>query len=184
MPEQSPARSAVSQSLRSNRPNADAIPQPGHESILCELQDFFKRQHRNPVAALRQLAVLEIRFQRMYLNEEEIDWSQRFWTDVDFFEQITTTPATEIADLLTELDLTELRLVPPQQFINGEGRRLQHVHRRCNRLCEAVQESIIFANQLSPLVAHLADVSFISSLLRPTQLTFSRNCALDETSIP
>lgn len=169
MPEKSPARSAVSQSLRSNRPNADAIPQPGHETILCELQGFFKRQHRNPVAALRQLAVLEIRFQRMYLNEEEIDWTQRFWTDLDFFEQITTKPATEIADLFTELDLTELRLVPHQQFINGEGRRLQYIHRRCNRLCEAVQESIIFAKQLSFLVARLAEVGFTSRCSEQTK---------------
>ena len=184
MPEKSPARSAVSQSLWSNRSIADDIPQPGPETILCELKGFFKRQHRNPVAALRQLAVLEVRFQRMYLNEEEIDWTQRFWTDLDFFERITSTTAPEIADLLTELDLTELRLVPPQQFINGEGHRLQHVHRRCNRLCEAVQESIIVANQLSPLVARFAEVSFILSLLRPNRLIFSRNCALDGTSIP
>ena len=177
MPEKSPARWSVSQSLRSNRPNADAVPQPIHKSVLCELRGFFKRQHRNPVAALRQLAVLEIRFQRMYLNEEEIDWTQRFWTDVDFFENITTTPATEIADLLTELDLTELRLVPPQQLINGEGRRLHHVHRRCNCLCEAVQESIIFANQLSPLVARLAEAGFISLLLRSSQLTSTAGIA-------
>ena len=107
----------------------------------------------------------------MYLDEEEIDWTQRFWTDVDFFEKITTTLATDIADLLTELDLTELRLVPPQQFINGDGRCLQHVHRRCNRLCEAVQESIMFANPLSPRVASLASVGSISALLRPYQLT-------------
>lgn len=76
-------------------------------------------------------------------------------------------PVPEIADLLTELDLTELRIVPPQQFINGEGRRLQHVHRRCNRLCEAVQQSVIVANQLSPLVARLAEVSLLASLLKP-----------------
>ena len=68
----------------------------------------------------------------------EIDWTQRFWTDVDFFERETTTPATETADLLTELDLTTLRLVPPQHFIDGEGRHLQQVHRQCNRLCEAI----------------------------------------------
>ena len=73
---------------------------------------------------MRQLGILEVRYQRIFLNEDEIDWTQFFWADVDFFEQITTTPATEIADLLTELDLTELRLVPPQQFINDEGRRL------------------------------------------------------------
>lgn len=120
---------------------------------------------------MRQLGILEVRYQRMFLSEDEIDWTKYFWADVDFFEKITTTPITEIADLLTELDLTELRSVPPQHFIDGKGRRLKHVHRRCNRLCEAVQESIIFANQLSPLVARLAGASFISSLLRSNQLT-------------
>ncbi len=102
----------------------------------------------------------------MFLNEEEVDWSQRFWTNVDFFEQITTTPVTEIADLLTQLDLKKLRLVPPQEFIDGKGHRLQHVHRRCNRLCEAIEEIIVFAEQLSPLVARLAEVVFISVSLR------------------
>ena len=130
--------------------------------ILNELRAFFAHQHQNHIVAVRQLAILELRFQRMFLNEEEVDWSQRFWTSVDFFEQITTTPATEIADLLTKLDLQKLRLVPPQEFIDGKGHRLQHVHRRCNRLCEAIQESIVFAEQLSPLVARLAVVGFIS----------------------
>lgn len=102
----------------------------------------------------------------MFFDEGEVDWSQRFWTNVDFFEQITTTPATEIADLLTELDRKELRLVPPQEFIDGKGHRLQHLHRRCNRLCEAIQESIVFAKQLSPLIARLAEVGFISTSLR------------------
>ena len=139
--------------------------------MFWELQGFFKKQHRSPVVALKQLAVLEIRFQRMYLNEEEIDWTERFWTDVNFFEQITTTSATELADLLTELDLTELRLVPPQQFINGERSCLQNVHRRCNRLCMEVQESILFANELSPRVASLAGVGSITLLLRPNRLT-------------
>lgn len=105
----------------------------------------------------------------MFLNEEEVDWSHQFWTSVDFFEQITTTPATEIADLLTKLDLKKLRLVPPQEFIDGKGHRLQRVHRRCNRLCEAVQESIFFAEQLSPLVARLAEVGFISVSLRTSR---------------
>ena len=102
----------------------------------------------------------------MFLNEEEVDWSQRFWTNVDFFEQITTTPAAEIAELLTKLDLKKLCLVAPQEFIDGKGHRLQHVHRWCNRLCEAIQESLVFAGQLSPLVARLAEVGFIPISLR------------------
>ncbi|KAL2049686.1 hypothetical protein ABVK25_010027 [Lepraria finkii] len=165
LPEYSPARWAVSQGLQYHRCNTDT-PQPCDQFNLNELEAFFTRQHRNHIAAVRQLAVLELRFQRMFLNEEEVDWSQRFWTNVDFFEQITTTPATEIADFLTKLDLKKLRSVPPQEFIDGKGHRLQHVHRRCNRLCEAIQESIIFAEQLSPPVARLAEVGFISVSLR------------------
>ena len=165
MPEYSPARWAVSKGLQFHRWNTD-ISQPCHRFIFDELRAFFTRQHQNHIVAVRQLAVLELRFQRMFLNEEEVDWSQRFWTSVDFFEQITTTPATELADLLTKLDLQKLRLVPPQEFIDGKGHRLQHVHRRCNRLCEAIQESICFAEQLSPLVARLAVVGFILTSLR------------------
>ncbi|KAL8722405.1 MAG: hypothetical protein Q9181_007494 [Wetmoreana brouardii] len=186
LPEQSPARCTVSQSLRSHRPNADVIPQPGHEAFLCELQGFFKREHRNPFAAVRQLGVLEVRYQRIFLSEDEIDWTPYFWADVDFFEQITTTPTTEIADLLTELNVTELRLVPPQQFIDGKGHRLRHVHRRCNRLCEAVQESILFANQLGPRVTRLAKElrtrrNFNS--LTPT-LQALRETGFDESTLP
>ena len=136
------------------------VPQPCHQFVLNKLMAFFARPHQSCVTAVRQLAILELRFQRMFLNEEEVDWSQRFWTNVDFFEQITTTTATEIADLLTKLDLEELRLVPPQEFIDSKGHRLRYVHRRCNRLCEAIQESIIFAEQLKPLIARLAEVSF------------------------
>lgn len=127
----------MSQGLQYHCWNPD-VPQPCHQFILNELRAFFIRQHQNYVAAVRQLAILELRFQRMFFDEGEVDWSQRFWTNVDFFEQITTTPATELADLLTKLDRKELRLVPPQEFIDSRGHRLQHVHRRCNRLCEAI----------------------------------------------
>ena len=48
-------------------------------------------------------------------------------TEVDFFERVTTTLATELADLLTELDLRKLRLNRPQQFIYGKSCRLQCV---------------------------------------------------------
>ena len=82
-----------------------------YEIILHELEGFFRRQQRNPVAALS----LDVRFQRMYSDEEEIDWTLRFRTDVDFFELLTTTPASEIADLLTEDDLSELCLIPPKR---------------------------------------------------------------------
>lgn len=80
----------------------------------------------------------------MFFDEGEVDWSQRFWTNIDFFEQITITPATELADLLIKLDRKELRLVPLQEFINSKGYRLQYIYRRCNRLYKAIQESIIF----------------------------------------
>jgi len=118
----------MSQGLQYHRWNTK-IPQPCHQIILNELKAFFTRQHLNHIAAIRQLAVLELRFQRMFLNEKEVDWSQQFWSNVDFFEQITTTSTTKIVDLLTKLDLKKLRLVPSQEFIDGKGYRLQHVHR-------------------------------------------------------
>lgn len=143
----------MSQGLRRNTD----VPPPCHKLIIDELRVLVTRQHQNYVAAVRPLAVLELRFRRMFLNEEEVDWSQRFWTDVDFFEQITTTPPLEIADRLTKLDLKELRLVPLQEFID-DGHRLQHVHKRCHRLCEAIQESIVFESQLLRPLAYLAKV--------------------------
>lgn len=134
--------------------------------------------------ALRQLAVLGIRFQRMYWKEDEIDWTQRLWTDVDFFEHISTIPIMDLADLLTENDLTELYLVPPKEIIDTQGCGLQHVQRRWNRRCEAVQESIIFENMLNHSVVCLARVSSMSSLLRskPTDI-YNRNCTKDGISI-
>lgn len=75
-------------------------------------------------------------------------------------------PATEIVDLLTKLDLEKLRSVFSQEFIDDKGHRLQPVHKRCNRLCEVIQKSIIFAEQLSSFVARLVEVGFISVSLK------------------
>lgn len=160
----------MSQGLQYHGQNKDIIPQPCHQSILKKLRDFFARHHQDHVTALRHLGILELRFQRMFLNEEEVDWSQRFWTNISFFEHITTTPAAEIANLLTRLDLEELRLVPPQAFVNSNDRCLQNVHRRCNRLCEAIQESIILREQLKQSVVRLAEVGLISMSLRSSHV--------------
>lgn len=122
---------------------------------------------------MKQLGILEVQYQHIFLNEDEIDWAQHFCADVDLFEKNTTMPASEVASVLTELDLGELRLIPPQQLISGKGHRLQCVHRRCNRLCDAVQETIIFAYHLSPLIVRLAEVGF-TSLLSFNQLTFKQ----------
>ena len=105
----------------------------------------------------------------MFLNEEEVDWSIRFWTNVGFFEEITTMTATDIADLLTKLDLQGLRLVSPQEFIDSKGRRLQQAHRRCNRLDKAIQKRIFFVKHLGPPTARLAEVKIISVSLKTSR---------------
>ena len=75
--------------------------------------------------------------------------------------------------MLIELNLIKLRLISFQQFINDENRRLQNVHKRCNRLCMMIQESILFINELSSLIASLVEINSITLLLRSNRLTFT-----------
>ena len=73
---ESPVHWAVSQSLLlalSRRPITDVAPPPDLGFIYRPLREFFRYWDRNLAKTLKQLAVLEARFQRSYLREEEID---------------------------------------------------------------------------------------------------------------
>ena len=158
LPEQSPARWSVSRSIRliqPSRPITDAKP-PHYESTLCQLQDWFGRLQQDPVTALRELAVMEVRYQHLYLGEAEIDWSERFETDVDFFQLVITT-SQELADTLTDLDVKEFLLLHREVEDTIDNRpQLQYMNRRWNKLCKAAQESVIVEEHLSSPVVGLA----------------------------
>ena len=96
---------------------------------------------------LRKLDVLEVRFRRMYCKDG-IDWTECFRTEVD---DITTTPAPELANSLTQRD---------QQLVSGEGHCHHQLNKRREQLREEVQECIMYDEaQLSSLVVQLARVS-------------------------
>lgn len=164
MQEGSPVRWAISESLRqaqSHRPNLEVAPQPDLGFIYGPLRDLFSHQRQDLARILKKLAILEVRFQREYLGEEEIDWVQRFDTNTDLFDRVTTTSPHDLADSLTENDLVAFQNLCPQNVIQ-EDTSFQYMHRRWNRLCRTVQESIAVDSDLGLLLADLATASILS----------------------
>ena len=160
-------RWAVSESLRqAHRPDLELAPQPDLGFIFGALGDLFGDQDRDLTRILRQLAVLEARFQRDYLREEDINWVQCFDTNTDLFDRFATTPAPDLADALTEDDHIAFQELSPQNVID-EDSNLQCLHRRWNTLCQALQESIAGDNGLIPLLASLAKVSVCILIFSP-----------------
>ncbi|KAA6413106.1 MAG: hypothetical protein FRX48_02850 [Lasallia pustulata] len=96
---------------------------------------------------LEQHAVLEVRFRRSYLNPQDTDWTRRFRTDVDLFNCVTKMPAQDLADQLTDGDLTAFRSLAPQSVID-EGDRFQQMNRRWDDQCLAISKFLIIHRHL------------------------------------
>ena len=123
---------AVSQSLlltQSHRPITDVAPQPDLGFIYRPLRELFSHRDRGLGATLKELSVLEARFHRLYLQEEEIDWTLLFDTRTRFFDSVMTTPPQELAHTLTVRDIAVFRSLDPQSIISG-GFNLQQINRR------------------------------------------------------
>ena len=132
---------------------------PASLEVICgPLRDLIQNQPGNLVRILKHLEVLEARFQRQYLQEEEMDWTCDFDTSTDFFDCVTTISPRNFAGFLTESDLDAFRLLDPQNIINGDS-YLQHMHRQWNRRCQAAQESIAAESYLSARLVDLAQAS-------------------------
>ncbi|KAI4093047.1 MAG: hypothetical protein LQ339_007770 [Xanthoria mediterranea] len=175
---------AISQSLLlalSHRPITDVAPQPDLGFIYRPLREFFRHRDRNLAQTLKQLAVLEARFQRLYLREEEIDRTHLFDTSTDLFDRATTTPPQDLAHSLTDCDIAAFRSLDPQSIIS-EGPYLRHMHRRWDRLCGAAQEMVTVESRLGPLLADLAEASLWTLLRSQFADNHIRNYISDGTS--
>ena len=148
----------MSQSLhlvRSNRPPADALPQPNLDFILGPLRAL---PRRNAVEILEQHAVLEVRFRRSFLYAHDIDWTRRFQTNVNLFNRVTKMPAQDLADQLTDSDLTAFRSLAPQSVID-EDVRFQQLNRRWDRQCLAISEILMTHRHLIHKVMDVCQVN-------------------------
>jgi len=125
--------------------------------------------------------VLEARFQRLCLWEEEIDQRHLFDTSTDFYDRATTTPPQDLAHFLTDCDIAAFYSLDPQSIIS-EGPYLRYMHRRWDRLCGAAQEIIAVESRLGPLLADLAEASLWTLLRSQLADTRIRNYVLDRTS--
>ena len=145
---------AVSQSLllaRSHHLYRGIASQPNLEFIYGPLRDLFAVP-RDLTTILKQFAVLEARFERSYLQEEEINWTHNFDTNTDFFDRASATAMSpqDLAKFLTASDLNAFKSLCPESIINyAEDESLQHMHKRWNKLCQAAQESITVERCLS-----------------------------------
>ncbi len=131
---------------------------PSLELVYGPLRDLVRNQHGNLVGTLKHLAVLEARFKRRYLREEEMDWTCDFDTNTEFFDRVTTMSPQALAGFLTESDIEAFRLLDPQNIINGDS-HLQDMHRQWDRRCQAVQESIAAESYLTARLVDLAQAS-------------------------
>jgi hypothetical protein len=136
------------------------MPQPDLGFILYPLREFFRHQHRNVVAVLKQLAVLEVRFRRSYSRVEDIDWTRHFRTNINLFKGINKIPSQELADLLTDRDSIAFLTLSPQSIISNDA-RFQHMNSQWNRLCLAALEFLIAYSHLSLIVADICKVSSV-----------------------
>jgi len=116
-------------SARARCPNMVFVDPASLQLIYGPLRDFVRNQHGNLVGTLKHLEVLEARFQRRYLREEEMDWICDFDTNTEFFDRVTTMSPRDLAGFLTENDIEAFSLLRPQNIINGDS-YLQHVHRQ------------------------------------------------------
>lgn len=142
----------------------ELAPQPDFEFIHGALRDLFRFQRQDLARMLTKLAVLEIRFQREYLGGDEINWVRCFDTNTNLFDSVATISPSDLANSLTADDIIAFQQLSPQNIIR-EDFNLQHVHRRWNRLCRAVQESIAVNSGLYSVLADLARASTSSLLL-------------------
>jgi len=132
------------------------MPQPDLGFILYPLREFFRHQHRNVVAVLKQLAALEVRFRRSYSRVEDIDWTRHFRTNVNLFKGVNKIPSQELADRDSIAFLT----LSPQSIISNDA-RFQHMNSQWNRLCLAALEFLIAHSHLSLIVADICKVSSV-----------------------
>lgn len=174
----------VTQSLSSTRARCRDmmfLEPPSLKLVYGPLRDLVRNQQGNLIGTLKHLAVLEARFQRRYLREEEMDWTCDFDTNTEFFDRITTMSPRDLAGFLTESDLEPFRLLNPENIINGDP-HLQNIHRQWDRRCHAVQESIAAESYLTTRLVDLAQASISIYCYPQNANTPIRNYASDETS--
>ena len=156
---------AISESLLLVRTQSSVIvrSQPGLRFIYRPLRDLFDTQHQDLVRTLKHLAVLEARFQRQYLQEDNIDWTRNFDTNTEFFDCVSAMSAQDLGAFLTDGDCDAFCSLSPQSILK-EDSCLQHMHRRWDRLCREAQELIAVGNNFSALT-ELAKGSLYTRLL-------------------
>jgi len=167
----SPVHWAVSRSLLQERSPRSILDVEPLGFIYKPLRHLFGDQRKGLTRILKQLPVLEARFQRRYMCEENIDWIQPFDTDTHFFDCILTASPEELADSLTDEDLAAFLLPPPQSIID-EASDFQYVNRRVDGLRRAVQEIIAAESGLVSFLVNLAkEIISTDNALRISLLT-------------
>ena len=156
--EGSPVQWAVTRSLRRALSETDIAPQPQLRMIYYPLRDMLGQEAQFLLGTLKKLAVLEIRYKRLYSHRDEINWIRLFDTSTKFFDLVTTTRPEDLAQLLTEDDLAAFRLLDAQSVIS-HGPRFQELHTRWDRLCMEAQEIVEFKSGFCSPLTHLAQVS-------------------------
>ena len=131
-----------------------------HEKFKTEnpLRNMLGQEAQSLLDILKKLAVLEIRYKRLYSYGDEIDWTRLFDTSTEFFDLVTITPPGELAQHLTRDDLAAFRSLDPQSVIDN-GPRFQVLHRRWDRQCTEAQEIVKFKSGFRSHLICLVNVS-------------------------
>lgn len=77
-------------------------------SSFGPLKACLEPKHENLIMFWTRLSLLEIRFERLYSPEEDIQWTRSFCTSTDLFDLITKTPLKHMAASLTAVDKAKL----------------------------------------------------------------------------
>ncbi|KAL5332826.1 hypothetical protein BJX70DRAFT_406907 [Aspergillus crustosus] len=149
-------RALESIGLQLNLPNAP----PGFGFIAEPIQRLFQNFTSRLPSVLKVLAVLGVRFERVYLHSREMNWTRHFSVSFSFLEDILeSTPTNDLAGTLTSNDEKEFaKLFEDQTFDHSMAKRLalrwEVLSIEVWECCKAVPDLIEYIqSSLQPLLA-------------------------------
>ena len=123
--------------IQSHHQYREIASQLNFEFIYGPLCDLFTSQ-QDLIIILKQLTVLEMCFWWRYLEEEKINWTHNFNTNINFFNQINATIIFpwDLMNSLTDSDLNVFNSFCFESIIKQDI-YLQNMHRWWNKLYQA-----------------------------------------------
>ena len=127
------------------------------EFIVAPLRKILQSQDRSLEEKSIQLAVLAVRYQLSYADETHTASVEIFRTDTRFFESLVERSPRELAELITDLDLTNFRNLNLQNIIDTDE-TCRYLSREWNERSLAVHEGALVDQRFAKKALEVAKV--------------------------